>query len=218
LNRQTLCETAVHAFRKTPHRLRQGGFTLVEIAIVLVIIGLILAGILNAQSVLRNARTKDVIKAVNDMSSAAQQFRSRYGAWPGVLTNATSVLPNLTAGCVGNATGKITSALESACASEELIRASMLRGDAASPITINGIVTLSVTGATPALTGGIPAASMNGWNNVVRLQSIDCDIAVQLDRLLDDGSTATGNFVVGAPGCTSQSETVAIANAVLRLN
>ncbi|MBC7919367.1 MAG: prepilin-type N-terminal cleavage/methylation domain-containing protein [Rhodoferax sp.] len=203
--------------RRRPYQrtLSQDGFTLVEIAIVLVIIGLILAGILNAQSVLRNARTKDVIKAVNDMSNAAQQFRSRYGAWPGVLTNATTVLPNLSATCVGNTTGRITSAAESACASEELIRASMLRGDAVSPIKINGVITLSLTGAAAGLSGvpGLPAS----WNNVVRIQAIDCDIAVQIDRLVDDGSTATGNFITGT-ACPAQTETIAVANAVLRLN
>ena len=40
------------------------GFTLIEISIVLVIIGLILGGILNAQSVIRNALTKDCRKQI----------------------------------------------------------------------------------------------------------------------------------------------------------
>ena len=50
--------------RSAPLRRGQQGFTLVEISIVLVIIGLILGGILNAQSVIRNAQTKDSIKAL----------------------------------------------------------------------------------------------------------------------------------------------------------
>lgn len=191
------------------------GFTLVEIAIVLVIIGFLLAGILNAQSVLRNARTKDTIKAVSDMAGAAQQFRDRYGSWPGALQNAVNTIPDLTPACVGNATGIITNAAEVACATEALIRSSMLRGDALNPIRVNGVSTISFTGAAVGLSG-VPGLPVN-WRNVVRIQAIDCDVALQIDRAVDDASLTTGNFRSNT-ACPGQIETVAVANAVLRIN
>ncbi len=196
---------------------RQHGFTLVEIAIVLVIIGFLLAGILNAQSVIRNARIKDTIKAVNDMAYAAQQFKDRYGDWPGTLQTAVASIPNLTVTCVGNNTGIITTAAQSACASEELIRSTMLRGTAGVPIKVSGAVTLSVTGAAIS---GVPTPA--NWRNVVLVQNIDCDIAVQIDHLSDDGSTNTGNFITAANLCgptgRDQVENTLVPLAVLRLN
>lgn len=199
------------------------GFTLVEIAIVLVIIGLILGGILNAQSVIRNAQTKDSIKALTDISAAARQFNDRYGMWPGDYSNAVASLPGLT--CAnGNGNGQIGSNAESACATQQLIRAGMLKGTAGSPLTVRG-ATFSVTGATAALTGAGAAPTYpapNNWVNVVRVTTIDCDIAIQMDRAVDDGNVNTGNFRVttnacGATGIT-QSETLPVANAVFRLN
>lgn len=196
---------------------RQRGFTLVEIAIVLVIIALLMAGILNSRSVIRNAQTKDIIKAVGDIATAAQQFRDRYGAWPGDLTTAVATLPDLTPACVGNGNGVIDTGAESDCASEELIRAAMLRGDAGTPITLNGTVVLSLTNRTfaaalPNLTT-LPA----NWVNLVRIQRIDCDSALQLDRATDDGNSATGNFRTGTV-CAGQDENISVDNAVLKLN
>jgi prepilin-type N-terminal cleavage/methylation domain-containing protein len=212
------------SFKAKKHSLarRNHGFTLVEIAIVLVIIGLILGGILNAQSVIRNAQTKDSIKALTDMSTAARQFNDRYGMWPGDYSNAVASLPGLT--CAnGNGNGQINTAAESTCATEQLIRAGMLKGTAGNPLILRGS-TFSVTGATAALTG-LTAASFpapNNWINVIRVTNIDCDVALQMDRALDDGNTNTGNFrttsnVCGANGNT-QSETIVVANAVFRLN
>jgi prepilin-type N-terminal cleavage/methylation domain-containing protein len=62
---------------------RQSGFTLVEIAIVLVIIGLLLGGVLKGQELINNARIKGIVNDLNSLSAATNSYLDRYHALPG---------------------------------------------------------------------------------------------------------------------------------------
>ena len=66
---------------KTKHS--QSGFTLVEIAIVLVIIGLLLGGILKGQEMITQARIKNVVNDLNGITAAYFSYQDRYKAAPG---------------------------------------------------------------------------------------------------------------------------------------
>lgn len=61
----------------------QGGFTLVEIAIVLVIIGLLLGGVLKGQELITQAKIKNVANDLNGMSAAVYGYQDRYKMFPG---------------------------------------------------------------------------------------------------------------------------------------
>jgi prepilin-type N-terminal cleavage/methylation domain-containing protein len=61
----------------------QTGFTLVEIAIVLVIIGLLLGGILKGQEMITQARIKNVVNDFNGITAAYFAYQDRYRAVPG---------------------------------------------------------------------------------------------------------------------------------------
>src|SRR5688500_1530146 len=67
---------------------RQTGFTLVEIAIVLVIIGLLLGGILKGQEMITQAKIKNVIADFSGVSAAYHGYQDRYRAIPGDDPNA----------------------------------------------------------------------------------------------------------------------------------
>jgi prepilin-type N-terminal cleavage/methylation domain-containing protein len=67
---------------------RQTGFTLVEIAIVLLIIGLLVAGILKGQEMITQARIKNVINDFNGITTAYFLYQDRYRAVPGDDTGA----------------------------------------------------------------------------------------------------------------------------------
>ncbi len=61
----------------------EGGFTLVELAIVLVIIGIILGSVLKGQDLINNAKAKRVVSDAQAMSALAYTFYDRYGRFPG---------------------------------------------------------------------------------------------------------------------------------------
>ena len=61
----------------------QRGFTLVEIAIVLVIIGLLLGGVLKGQEMITQARIKNIINDFNGITAAVYAYQDRYRALAG---------------------------------------------------------------------------------------------------------------------------------------
>src|SRR5437879_5877906 len=84
---------------------RQQGFTLVEIAIVLVIIGLLLGGILKGQEMITQAKIKNVIADFSGISAAYHGYQDRYRAIPGDDPNAAGRWVNAPAAISGNGNG-----------------------------------------------------------------------------------------------------------------
>lgn len=59
------------------------GFTLVELSIVLVIIGLLIGGILSAQSMLSTARVQSFVRQIQQFDAAVLNFKTKYNGLPG---------------------------------------------------------------------------------------------------------------------------------------
>ncbi len=70
------------------HSGRQKGFTLIEMSIVLVIIGLIIGGILKGQEIIESSRQKNLITQIDSTRAALTTFLERFNAMPGDLSNA----------------------------------------------------------------------------------------------------------------------------------
>jgi prepilin-type N-terminal cleavage/methylation domain-containing protein len=68
---------------KMSTRRSQQGFTLVEIAIVLVIIGLLIGGVLKGQEMITNAKISKVESDFKGISAAVLAYQDRYGFLPG---------------------------------------------------------------------------------------------------------------------------------------
>lgn len=74
----------------------QKGFTLVELAIVMTIIGLLIGGILKGQELMENARVTATISQVKSYEAAVTTFRDSYAAIPGDMVAADERVPGCT--------------------------------------------------------------------------------------------------------------------------
>ena len=69
--------------------MQRSAFSLIELSIVLVILGLLVGGILGGQSLIRAAELRSVTTDYNKFQTALNAFRDKYNALPGDMPNAT---------------------------------------------------------------------------------------------------------------------------------
>lgn len=74
---------------------QEAGFTLIEIAIVVVIIGLLMGGVLKGQEMIRNARVHNLANQSNGINAAMLGFQDRYRSLPGDYLKAYDNIPNM---------------------------------------------------------------------------------------------------------------------------
>ena len=189
---------------------RQQGFTLVEIAIVLVIVGLLLGGILKGQDLINGARVRNLADMNAGVQAAYYGFIDRYRLVPGDMTAAAAASaigdPAITVG--GNANGQVDAADwgEASALWVHLTRAGFLQGSydggatsatryraaaVAPQNAFNGYMLLGQT-RDYSTTGGGPSATQAVRLGLVLGNNIPVDIARELDLKIDDQRPLTG--------------------------
>ncbi len=176
------------------------GFTLIEIAIVLVIIGLLLGGVLQGQQLIENSRVKQAVNHFNGISAATFSYQDRYGKLPGDDPGA-----KLTRGAAwpdANATATSNGAIDASAADT-------FAGTGEVATFFQNLRSAGFIAGNPADTGtaalpqnpfggviGITSASVNNQLNGLKIcmSNVNGSSALALDTDLDDGQVATGRF------------------------
>ena len=171
---------------------QQSGFTLVEIAIVLVIIGLLLGGVLKGQELITQAKIKNVANDFNGMSAAIYGYQDRYKSYPGDDVGATGRWPTSTSGDgnarVGAAANTTvfdcsTSTAENCQFWQHLRFSGFIAGDTASKLSPQN----AVGGVLQVQDGALGLSGL-----VVCSTNLPGKVANAIDAQFDDGKPGTG--------------------------
>ena len=196
----------------------QSGFTLVEIAIVLVIIGLLLGGILKGQELINSAKVKNLANDFRVIPTYIYAYQDKYRSLPG---DDAAAVAHVGAGTnVGDGDGTIegawnaaetSTALESNIFWEHIRKANL----AAGPTTpAAGFGPVNAFGGRIGVNSPAGAAAVGGLTGTYQVCSdgIPGKFAKQLDIQMDDGNTATGSMRTVAAGTASGGAAVATAS------
>jgi prepilin-type N-terminal cleavage/methylation domain-containing protein len=179
--------------KKAPHQ----GFTLVEIAIVLVIIGLLLGGILKGQEMINQAKIKNVIADISGVAAAMYGYQDRYRALPGDDKNAGRWSGASPGDGNGLIVGKWTEAAkESTAFWDHLRRAGFVSGSGTdSPFNaVNGKMGVQTgDGSSPPVGVLGEAADTNLFSGLILCSgNLPDKIALSIDAQMDDGNGKKG--------------------------
>jgi prepilin-type N-terminal cleavage/methylation domain-containing protein len=203
------------------------GFTLVEIAIVLVIIGLLLGGILKGQEMITQAKIKNVVADFSGVSAAYYGYQDRYRAIPGDDSGAaarwTTATPaavsgggnGVVAGLWNNAGAVCTTATEACSWWHHLRLAGFVSGAGTlQPFNaVTGLLGVQTGDGAGGATLGTAAGGVGGFSGLIICSgNLPDKIAIATDTQMDDGVPISGT-VRGLIQSTPNPATTAIATA-----
>ncbi len=175
----------------------RSGFTLIEMAIVLVIIGLLLGSVLKGQEMIKNAKMKRIKSDIDGIVAATYSYQDRYKYLPGDDPMNRVATPPAGFGaksCTrGNGNGLFDTNKERICFWQELAGAGFISGD---PSVHNEV---KVAKRTPfggrylvRYANNINSSGKSG--NYIYVENVPTEIIKSLDEKYDDGVYNTGTI------------------------
>lgn len=196
---------------------KEKGFSLIELAIVLVIAGLLLAGVMRGQELIANAKVKSLANDFRNIPTYFYGYQDRFRALPGDdhaasthLTGAASASTNnhVQNGLIQGDWNSTTNTDESFLVWQHLRLAGLATGT--SDIANAQYAPLNSEGGKIGLTStaSLTAVNANTFNTAHAMcsDSILGRYAQQLDTLLDDGVGNTGSMRILVNGVQSAGE------------
>ena len=187
----------------------QAGFTLVEIAIVLVIIGLLLGGILKGQEMITQAKIKNIINDFNGLSAAMYSYQDRYRSLPGDDLNAATRWSGSQSGdgngqftktgtAAAGVAPEIYNNIPTAVASNTTPEVNLfwwhLRLSGFVPGSTAASSIASIIPPSNAVNGlvGVQTTGMGFTSNIICTSNLPDKVAIATDTQMDDGASTTG--------------------------
>lgn len=186
----------------------QSGFTLVEVAIVIVISGLLMGWVLKGQELITSARVRNLISQQDNIKAAYFGFYDRYRALPGDYREASGNIAGIGTACGNNGNGDGDGRIEGASASppgdeyilawEHLTKSGFMQGSytcsspespATTPTSAFAVL-LNVAWDTSYAAPAPPTAR----HNLKTGNQVPSDILAEIDRKIDDGNATSGSF------------------------
>lgn len=215
---------------------QQGGFTLVEIAIVLVIIGLLLGGVLKGQELINSAKVKNMINDFRTTSALVYGYQDRFRIFPGDQTQAqlndafgnnvaTACTPVAAGLCTPN-NGRLDGDWNSAAITDETfvfwqhVRLANLATGATNTGDANYLPRNADGGRLGVESGVSGAGAAAPYIAGMRGAFYVCSDGIlgryvrQIDTTMDDGNTAGGSVQAVATGAARNAAAVA-TNAIV---
>lgn len=201
----------------------QAGFTLVELAIVMIIIGLLIGGVLKGQELIGNAEVAATASQVEAFDAATTTFNDIYDGLPGDLAQAQVRIPNCGTCANGDGNGILGGGNPGTASSGErdaywnhMHFADLIGGVQAVAGGTPGFVESEIEGeyTVGSFAGGTLGANASAFRGLYATISraggaaagndtLTASQAARLDRKLDDGQSNSGSVFANDTGCDS---------------
>jgi len=187
----------------------QKGFTLVELAIVLVIIGLILGAVFKGQQLIYNAKVKRMQSLIKEMQAGFYTYYDKYGFYPGDDPQASSRWSSAPNGDGDGAVegGYCDSSGEESCILWSQLRyANIISGDASQTDPTSLLPHHPFGGTVHMFTGTYTVGGQSRTGLWVALRHVEAEAAAAIDRALDDGKCTSGAMArYGGTACNGDN-------------
>ncbi|MGA7595873.1 MAG: prepilin-type N-terminal cleavage/methylation domain-containing protein [Gallionella sp.] len=200
------------------------GFTLIETAMVLVVIGLLLGAIVRGQELINSSKEKRLARDFKNIPASIEGYRDKFRAFPGDddslaahLAGATPCSPPLVAGKCMLGNGMIDGIWnDSTAASESYVlwqhlRLAGLEGGNTDISNPGDYIPRNIIGGQIGIASASPIAGLSG-TYIICSDAIPGKFVRQLDIELDDGNTATGFMRAVDAGTTIQADPIRTIN------
>jgi prepilin-type N-terminal cleavage/methylation domain-containing protein len=184
---------------------RSSGFTMIEIVIVLVVIGLLLGAALKGQELITGARVRSLVQRQDEIKTAYYGFVDRYRARPGDYAQASATISGISAGpcgtpaADGNGNGNEqieTTGAEKTLVWEHLAKSGFLTGSYTCALAVSPATSPHNTYGEPLelVHDAQHAGLAQSRHNLKTGAKVPSNVLGEMDRKIDDGDATRGTF------------------------